>query len=116
MAEVELQVVGIQHRVTTATQNKISEYIEDNEGIYCELVREPENNHHDNAIKVTIAEAPFRGLHIGYLSRAVADVYAPVIDADEGEFIAPFLYALDAEAGTGMIRVRVRKGKTKRKR
>lgn len=76
---VELTCVGVSHRVTPATVKKISAALEFGV-LSCELVREPENVHDHTAIKVVISEAPYKGLHIGYLMRGVAAEYARRLD------------------------------------
>lgn len=76
--KVELDVVGIQHRVTMSTRNMMIDHLPTTVA----LVREPENRHDENAIKVVVNEKgnPYHGLHIGYLRAAVASVWAEHMD------------------------------------
>lgn len=103
MPSVELSVVGISHRVTDATMRKIARDLQ-NGPMKCSLVREPENKHDENAIKVVIKERPYRGLHLGYIARKVAREYAPAMDA--GKMVNPKVWLVDLEEGSGTLLLR----------
>lgn len=114
--QVELDVVGIQHRVTMSTRNMMIDHLPTTVA----LVREPENRHDENAIKVVINENgnPYHGLHIGYLRAAVAAVWSLHIDVsevheDEGlppDFIivGAWLTEIRARDGEGTILVKLK--------
>jgi hypothetical protein len=77
---VALSVVGMQYRVTKSTRQMISEHVRNDGPLLCKLVREPSNAVDPNAIRVLIADEPYTGLFIGYLTRQVAEVLAPALD------------------------------------
>ena len=77
--ELEITVVGLQHRLTPSTRRLLETKLE--EGTISALIeREPDNPADDNAIKVVISGTPYKGLHIGYIPRATAAIMAPAID------------------------------------
>jgi hypothetical protein len=76
----ETEVVGLQYRLTASTRRLIRAHIRVNGPIECLLIREPDNTHDPNAIKVKLRSSPYKGMHIGYLPRAVSSVYANALD------------------------------------
>lgn len=116
--QAELTVVGIQHRVTMSTRRMMIDRLP----ITVALVREPENAHDENAIKVVIAETgnPYNKLHIGYVKATEAQVWAEHLDwaiyCEETEIRPDFillgswlteLRPLDGE-GTVLVKIKAR--------
>ena len=78
--EIELTVVGLQHRLTAKKIEQLGELTP----LKCELRREPDNKVDENAIAVWCVEKPFREVKLGYLRRQVAaDLAEPM---DDGKF------------------------------
>lgn len=109
MKSMELSVVGVNYRVTTATVHKLSEYLKGGP-VACNLEREPDNVHDSNAIKVVIGETPHKGFHIGYLSRGVAATFAPQMDKKKVTLQA-WLTEIETESGTLAVRISKRSSK-----
>lgn len=111
--KLELEVVGMNHRVTLSTLAKLASDVP----LHCRLEREPDNAHDENAVKVIVIEKPWAkkhdGMHIGYIARAVASVIAPAMD--EGGSAWPYtdawLTAVDDEAGHGELILSQENGK-----
>lgn len=98
---VELSVVGLNHRVTATEFGKLFDALP----VKCRLVREPENEYDENAIKV-IAH-PKR--HIGYLRRGVASSLAPRLDKKITEIVSCELVSLDEDTeAEGILKVLTR--------
>jgi hypothetical protein len=98
---MELEVVGMNYRVTPGTLMKIKRETP----LRCVLEREPANVHDENAIKVVITQRPWahegEGLHIGYISRQVATVLAPKMDAGKFPFTDVWVTDVDPDKGIG---------------
>jgi hypothetical protein len=77
--ELEIVVVGLQHRLTPSTRKLLADRVE-KEIIEAYIEREPDNVHDDNAIKVVISKGAYKNMHIGYIPRGVAAIMAPAID------------------------------------
>ena len=104
--KLDLDVVGMQYRITRSTIHQLQ--------IYCPipvvLEREPENFHDENAIKVSIAkdaDVPFHGIQLGYVRRQTAEVLSLAWDAGKLELHEAWLTKLDAETGEGRMWVRL---------
>lgn len=119
---VTLQVVGMKYRVTPATRHLIRKKVEHDGPIPVKLIREPENVHDPNAIKVVISGSAYKGLHIGYLMRGVAAEYAQRLDEKRFHFedgLMPIVNDEDGEAEIVVKLVRTEKkspGKAQKKR
>jgi hypothetical protein len=81
--QLSLSVVGVQYRVTMSTREMIAARIVESGPLTCKLEREPDNYKDPLAIKVVIVEQPYRGLHIGYIRRQVAQLISPRLDKRE---------------------------------
>jgi hypothetical protein len=101
---VRLTVVGMQHRVTLSLRMMLQGYVE-NAPLVCYLKREPDNPKDENAIRVMAWGDPYRHLHVGYLSRHVAEIWAPLMDA--GKLIVKYacLVEVDPREGDGEISI-----------
>jgi hypothetical protein len=80
MKTLSVTCVGMQHRLTMSTRRMLKSHIEKNGPIEVLLIREHDNIHDENAIKVQIRKGPYKGMHVGYLTRSVAALYAPALD------------------------------------
>jgi hypothetical protein len=78
------------------------------------LVRERANAHDENAIMVVLMQKPWKNLHLGYLPRAVAAVYAPKLDSHRIVFRRAKLVSMDDE--TGAVEADLVKRKSPQKR
>ena len=103
--EIELDVVGLQHRITTSTRRWLAKSLKENGPIFCKLVREPENTHDENAIKVVIQEGNYKDLHLGYIQRAVAAVLALMMDDSLITDVLLAIVSIDVDAGTADARL-----------
>jgi hypothetical protein len=103
--KLELEVVGMGYRVTTATLEKIAADCP----LSVKLVREPDNSADENAVMVVITEKPYakpnEGFHVGYIMREAASVIAPAMD--EGGKAWPYkeawLMEVDPDTGRGQM-------------
>ncbi len=96
--KIELVVVGLKYRVTTSTRRYLAKTVMD-KPIFCSMVREPENTHDENAIKVVVKEGTYKGMHIGYIQRGVAVVLAVLLD--EGGIQDELLAITSMDVDTG---------------
>ena len=101
---IELDVVGLQHRITTSTRRWLAKSAKA-EPIFCKLEREPENMHDENAIKVIIKEGNYKDLHVGYIQRAVASVLALMLDEGEISNVLVAIHDIDVDRGTAGARL-----------
>ena len=101
---LDLTVVGLSYRVTPAKMEDIAV----DAPLQAELVREPDNNHDPNAVKVVLIEKPWENFHIGYLSREVAKELAPRLDGGM-EIAEAWLLSVDLIESKGELTVKVRK-------
>lgn len=103
--KLELEVVGMNHRVTISTLENLA----DDVPLHCKLEREPDNAHDENAVKVVVIEKPWRkqhdGMHVGYIARATASVIAPAMDegGERWPYTDAWLTAIDTDTGTGEL-------------
>jgi hypothetical protein len=102
--ELELDVVGLQHRVTTSTRRWLARKVID-EPIFCRLDREPENIYDENAIKVVIQEGNYKDLHLGYIQRSVASVLALMMDTGEITDVLLSITDIDVDKGTAAAKL-----------
>lgn len=116
MPKREISVVGMLHRVTPPTVEKITDAVHSGP-LKIMLEREPDNPHDFNAIKVIIVEKPFKGLHIGYVPRRLAELYSPKLDSGKSSVREGWITDVDAEFGSGSLLVDFRhRGKKKPKK
>ncbi len=112
MAKLELTCVGMNYRVTAQTRREMERFAP----LRIEIRREPENKKDENALAIYCLDKPWQGMHIGYLPRAVAADFAPLVDEGMLSFEGGILASVDADAGNGEITVTARKlVKAKRK-
>jgi hypothetical protein len=107
--EVELTVVGLRYRVTDSTRRMMREHLP----FPAALVREPDNEHDDNALKVVVTEYfnhPYKDFHIGYVPRGVASVWAPALDSGKLTIAEAWITGIDVEEGTAKLLVKARVG------
>jgi hypothetical protein len=113
----ETNVVGMQHRLTMSTRRLMVGYLRKCDRIGVMLIREPDNNADENAIKVVIRDTPYKGMHIGYLPKTVASVYAPALDEMLIQVIDSWVWEVNPDEGTASLVIRFGKhGKVKPKR
>lgn len=103
---VEIPVVGIQYRLTVSSRKMIAEKAQKEGPLQCALVREPENMHDTNALKVILADHPWDYVHIGYVPRTIAEKYAPLIDKGEIVVKDVHLISLNPLPGDGELLLR----------
>lgn len=101
------QCVGMQHRLTMSGRNMMKSHIEREGPIDLVLIREHDNAHDHNAIMVKVRTGPYKGMHIGYLPRTVASVYAPAIDEMHVRIHKTTMVDISPEDGTAELRVKV---------
>jgi len=104
---VVFDVVGLDHRVTRASQKKLAQLVKDHREVECSLKRDPENEYDENAVKVYVDDPNFRAkkVHIGYLRRGTAKVLASGMDAERLTVRHCYLIYIDVEHGWGRVRV-----------
>lgn len=97
--KLHIPVVGIQYRVTPSTRRMMKSHAPFKVG----LIREPDNNHDPNAVKVLIAEffdIPYAGMHIGYVPRKVAGMIGPALDQGKMKIHEAWVSEWEAEDAT----------------
>lgn len=104
--KAEHDVVGVAHRLSMSTRRLIQRKIDDEGPLGVILMREKKNPADANAIKVVLDDPPYREMHIGYLPRQIAAVYAPAWDKGEMEIGRVVLTAMTPEDGNGEIVMR----------
>lgn len=102
MKILETSVVGIEHRVTHLTQQKLAELAP----FPVKLKREPRNQHDRNAVKVIVHGGEFDGLHIGYVPRGVASTLSPKMRARK--VVVKSAKVTDFTAGFGDADLKIR--------
>jgi len=112
---LEISVVGMLYRVTPGTLEKMRDALP----LRCELEREPENLHDENAVKVMVTERPWAKphgfFHVGFLSREVAAEFASRMDVGKFPFTEAWLMEIDEANGTGVLLLKkVRKAAKKK--
>lgn len=105
--EMYVTMVGFNHRAVAETRREIAEDCP----IAVELVREPNNPHDASAIAVHLQEKPRKGMHVGYIPRSLAAMFALKMDLGEITFQEAWLMEADAEGGTGELLLKVVKHK-----
>lgn len=116
MKKFKTEVVGLQYRITQSTRNMIKDRIAKDGPIEVLLVREPDNPADENAIKVVIRSGAYKQLHIGYLKRNVAGVYAKALDTRVYRVIeSAHITGVNVDAGTAPLEIRLAKSKPRKK-
>lgn len=110
MKKLTTTCVGMQHRLTPSTRRMMKSRIEKDGPIEVLLIREPDNQHDENAVKVQVRKGAYKGLHIAYLMRNVASVYAPALDNLQVHIVSSYLTDVNPDDGTGTVEIKVRKG------
>jgi HIRAN domain len=95
---------GMNYRVSEKGQKEMSEKTP----IMVALIREPNNQHDENAISVHL-ETYRRGMHIGYVPRGVASVLAPLMDSGDLLVSSAWLTKVNPKAHEGELLVTLRK-------
>jgi len=108
--KLTISVVGMQHRMLPETRRIVAARVKEIGPVEVELIREPENPHDPNAIKVIIDAGPYKNMHIGYVPRRVAEILAPKIDKQEVEWGMCLLMEVMPEDGEGEILLRLKTG------
>jgi hypothetical protein len=107
--EIEITVVGMRYRVTDSTRRMMREHLP----FPVALVREPDNEHDENAIKIVVTEYfnhPYKDFHIGYLSRAVASEWAGPLDTGKLTIAEAWITGIDVDEGIATMLVKARTG------
>lgn len=105
--DVSVSLMGFNHRAIAAERRKIAEACP----LVIELRREPLNAHDENAIAVHVLEKPWKGMHIGYVPRALAAMFALKLDRGEMRIEQAWLEEVDPEDGEGSMLLKVIKCK-----
>lgn len=107
----DAEAVGLNYRLTRSTMRLMKSRIQQQGSIQVMLVREHDNPSDENAVKVVIRDAPYRGMHIGYLRRAVASVYGPALDKGKRIIREAYVTDIDPDEGTAAISIVLAKGR-----
>lgn len=105
MAREEFEVVGIHFRVTPDTIAKMNELAP----LEAIVRRQPDNPEDENAIQVILTEKPWKGFHIGYLRRTVAENFGPAMDSGFLSLTDAYVFGFDAKTGHATISFIVKK-------
>jgi hypothetical protein len=97
-----IEIKGMQYRLSSSTRRLIAMQMLP---LRVRLVREPENEHDENAIAVFGYEGSFKRMHLGYVGRETAAVLAPKIDDGELVFVEARLVECDSREATGEMKV-----------
>ncbi len=110
--EIQTRVVGLQYRLSRSSRFVLAKRVP----LIAKLVREPENRADENAVAVFLKSAPWSGVHIGYLPRAVAQEIAPRLDSKKMVSVRVTVISVDAVKGEAEITVSFRQRKSQQKR
>lgn len=102
---VETSVVGMAYRVTPATMKELQKEVP----LSAKLVREPDNEYDENAVKVVLTDKRHKNFHIGFLPRQVAKEFAPSMDDGSFPFSVVWLISVKSKDGTGKLLLAKRK-------
>lgn len=100
--KLEMPVVGLNHRMTASTRRLLESSVQKGP-ISLTLQREPDNLRDENAIKVILSEAPYKGMHIGYLPRTTAALLAPAWDSNQISDLGGMLTDVDVHNGEAVM-------------
>jgi len=103
--EIETIVAGLEYRVTVGTQERLAQAAP----ISAKLVREPDNEEDENAIKVILTEKPFRGYHVGYVPRSIAKALAFHMDVDDVNITEVWVLSVDPDTESADLLIRFQK-------
>jgi hypothetical protein len=116
--KLEIPIAGMKYRVSISTRRMMVTHVEE-ETVECLLVRDPENTHDENAVKVVVENSPYSGFHIGFVPATVAKHLAPLLDDITTQVAACVITEMDAIEGTAMLFVTLKtpvKAKKKKSR
>lgn len=102
-------VVGMQYRVSMSARRMIRSWVTEHGTMDVYLAREPDNPKDENAIKVVAREKPYRGIHLGYVPRAVSEIYATALDNLKVRIIDSYITAVQPEEGTATLHLEVKR-------
>jgi hypothetical protein len=105
--KIEVPLVGVRFRVTPTTIEEIAGQTP----ISAKLKREPENIHDSYAIAVYLTERPWKDFQVGYVSRDVARLIAPKMDAGKFNVVEAWVTEIDPNQGAGSVLVKWTKSK-----
>lgn len=114
MKSLVTEVVGMQYRVTAHTRKMLAQHCTQGP-IEVEIVREPMNVHDENALKVILLSTPYKGMHVGYVSRHTAVSLSPALDEKRATVVEAHITDIRAEDGDGDLVIGFTKRSTKRK-
>jgi hypothetical protein len=100
--DIELTAVGLEHHVTATGRDKLMRVCP----FHVRLEREPDNKFDPNAVMVVVADdkaASLKGIHMGYIRRASAELLAPELDSGRVEQIKLVVTEIDKKAATAAI-------------
>jgi hypothetical protein len=108
--KVRHELMGMRHRVPIESRRMMKKALAERGPFQLKVSREPENAKDYWALKVTIREAgnPYDKIHIGYVPRKAAEVYAPLLDKGEIKIKDAWLMSLDPEDGEAEIMLNLR--------
>lgn len=100
MAKLQLQCVGMRHRITPSTMRDMNDACP----LRVKIERELDNHHDANAVAVVCIEKPWNDMQIGYISRGTAAELAPRMDEGRVYFTEEcYLTSADAASGIGEL-------------
>ena len=108
--KLELQCVGMQHRLTLSTRRFMLARVK-SKPIQVEFKREPDNSHDENAIAVWTTDDPdnpYRKMQVGFVPRLVAAELAPALDSGDAELGKSFIYDMSVQEGIADLQVNLR--------
>lgn len=111
---LNVDVVGIHHRVTTMTQRKLAEHVLV-APIPVILRRDPKNSHDRNAIEVVLDGSPMKGMMIGFIPKGVAAEMAPQLDKGTMVVKGVMLTRIHVDDGDGELVVKWKRPASKPK-
>jgi hypothetical protein len=107
--EWAISLKGFNHRAIAEKRREIAAEVP----LAISLKREPDNPHDAAAIAIHLEEKPWKGMHIGYVPKAVAAVLAIKLDLEEIRVDEAWLLEADPEEGSGEILLKTTRCKPK---
>ena len=107
ITQLDVELKGFNHRAIAEERRKIAAETP----LAVSIRREADNLHDSNAVAVHLMEKPWKELHIGYLPKGVAAVFAAKMDAASISVEEAWLMEVDPEEGSGQLLLKVRKCK-----
>lgn len=109
LTQLDVELKGFNHRAIAEERREIAAAVP----LAVALEREPHNVHDAQAVAVHLMEKPWKKLHIGYIPKGVAAVFAPKLDGGTISVEEAWLMEVDPEEGSGQLLLKVRKRKPK---